>query len=108
MLPITNRLRRVIDASEHYFELLPLGARFDLAFLEQWSVRGRILLGGWGSGDSDHGTDGMADLLLTYRFRPSWTAQVGVRWYDMNVTGNALDFELRNVWGPIAGLIWSF
>lgn len=100
--------REVLDDTEHYFELLPLGGRFDLAFLDKWSLRGRFMLGGWGLWDSDHGTDGMADLLLAYRFHPSWTLEAGVRWYDMNVVGNELDYELRNVWGPIVGVIWSF
>ena len=68
----------------------------------------RAMFGGWGMWDSKGGTDYMIDAVVKYRFSESWTAQAGVRWFDMNVEGDKLDYEVDNAYGPAFGVVWSF
>ena len=67
------------------------------------------MLGGWGLADSKGSTDGVGDLLLKYRFARHFTAEAGIRWLDMYVKGDDIDyFQLHNIWGPLVRVSLSF
>lgn len=100
--------KRAFDDSENYFEILPLGAEMELGLSKHWLLRSRIMLGGWGWLDAKGGTDGMWDAALGYRFNESWVLEAGVRWFDAKLDGDDIDYELRNMWGPVAALMWEF
>jgi hypothetical protein len=97
-----------LDERERYFELLPLGVQMELGLSEKWSFFTRAMFGGWGIWDSKGGTDYMIDAVLRYRLSEAWTAQAGLRWFDMNVEGDKLDYEVDNAFGPAFGVVWSF
>jgi hypothetical protein len=98
----------VLDDTQHYFEILPVGAQFRLGFCDKWSLGARVLLGGWGMADAKSGTDGMADAALGYQFHENFTFEFGMRWFDMDANGKDLDWTLRNLWGPTVAVIANF
>jgi hypothetical protein len=98
----------VLDVTEHFWEVFPVGAEFRLGLYDKWSLRGRLLLGGWGMVDAKKGTDGMADVIVGYQLREHFSFEVGMRWLDLNVKGNDMDWEMRNMWGPTVALIANF
>jgi hypothetical protein len=100
--------REVLDERERYFQLLPLGVQMEVGLSERWSIFTRAMFGGWGIWDSKDGADYLIDVVLKYRFSESWTAQLGLRWFDMDVEGDDFDYEVSNVVGPAFGVIWSF
>ena len=67
-----------------------------------------MLTGGTNTRSSKGGTDGIGDALLKYRLSEHWTAQLGVRWFDMYMKGDHLDYELYNAWGPLVKFVWNF
>ncbi len=100
---------RVLNVSEHYWTLLPVGAQINIDFLENWSFRSRVMLGGWRMLDAKGGgTDGQGDAILAYRFHKNWVFEFGVRWIDLSFKGKTLDYELENAWGPVFGLMANF
>ena len=61
----------MLDEVEHYWEVLPVGAEFRLGFYEKWSLRGRVVLGGWG----------MVNAKKGHR---RFSFEFGMRWLDMD------------------------
>jgi hypothetical protein len=90
-----------IDDTEHYWEVLPVGAEIEVGLFENWSWQTRVMIGGWSMADSYGGTDGMADSVLRYHFHDNWTFDFGIRWLDMKTKGNVIDYELKNSYGPL-------
>ena len=97
-----------LDAKENWWTFVPVGVEVELGFCEKWSLLANVMLGGWGMGTAKGGTDGIADVLLKYRLSENWTAQLGVRWFDMYMKGDDLDLELHNAWGPLIKFAWNF
>ncbi len=50
----------------------------------------------------------MADVFVAYQLHDNFSFEVGMRWLDMDVTGNDFDWTMRNMWGPTMALIANF
>ena len=98
----------VIDDTEHYWEVFPVGAEIEVGFLENWSWQTRIMIGGWNMADSFGGTDGFGDSVLRYHFHDNWSFDFGIRWLDMKVEGDVIDYELRHSYGPLFAFMLHF
>ncbi len=107
LIPALNGVT-VLDRTENYWEVFPVGAEFRLGFYDKWSLSARVLLGGWGMVDAKSGTDGMADAVLGYQFHDHFSFEFGWRWLDMDAKGKELDWTLRNLWGPTVAIIANF
>jgi hypothetical protein len=67
-----------------------------------------LLLGGWGMATSKNGSDGVADVALSYQFHDHFSFEFGMRWLGINVKGEDIDYQIRNAWGPTVGIISNF